>query len=402
MWFLRNLQFKNPSEAVAVLKRTKVDACGIEAMLPKMRHLNIHLEGVSCPAANIIKQEMLAAGGDAAVARGTVSCRLPDTDVILMGTRKQLGRFAGKMARQPFGLPALAKALAALLNNIEADALALKTARREISLGERTLVMGIVNVTPDSFSDGGRYFSPDQAVEHALQLVGEGADMLDVGGESSRPGAAPVAVDEELRRVTPVIAALARKTGVPLSVDTTKAEVARAALAAGAEIVNDVSAMRFDDGMPAVVRDSGAAVVLMHMRGTPGDMQAGDLEYPSLWGEILRFLDDRIRAAAAAGIPPQAMVVDPGLGFGKSAADNLKLIRELAECRVLGRPIMMGPSRKSFLGAITGAGPQDRGAETMAAVTACILNGAHLIRVHDVAAGKKAAAVADALKGDKS
>lgn len=402
MWLLRNLHLQDPEEAVVLLKQTLVDDGGIAAMLPKMSHLNIHIAGVPCPAANIIKQEMLAVGGDAAVARGTVSCRLPATDVILMGTKKQLTRLAGKISRQPFGLPALAESLLKTIGTLEGELAPLRTARRELIFGKRTLLMGIVNVTPDSFSDGGKYFATAHAIDHARRLVDDGADILDIGGESSRPGAMPVSAAEELNRIVPVIEALAGKITVPLSVDTTKAAVARAAVAAGAEIVNDISAMRFDPEMASTVKNSGAAVVLMHMRGTPRDMQEGDLVYKSLWGEIIGFLAERIAAGVAAGIPQERMMIDPGLGFGKTAEDNLKLINGLPECRVLGRPILMGPSRKSFLGRITGSGPEDRGEETAAAVTACILRGAQVIRVHDVRTVKKVAAVADALRGSGS
>lgn len=399
MWFLRDLQVNSPSAALAVLDEIKVDACGIEAMLPKMGHLNIRIEGVSCRAANIIKQEMLAVGGDAAVARGTVACSIPATDVILMGTPKQLRKFAEKITRQPFGLALLAVSVARFLENINNQSLVLKTARRDIALGDRTLIMGIVNVTPDSFSDGGRYLATDQAIAHALRLVDEGADILDFGGESSRPGALPVSPEEELARLIPVMEAVAKRVDTPLSVDTTKAAVARAALDAGAEIVNDISSMRFDDKMPAVIAGKGAAVVLMHMRGTPRDMQAGDLNYASLWGEILRFLEKRIAAAQRDGIGERQIVVDPGLGFGKSAEDNLKIIRELRECRVLGVPVLVGPSRKAFIGRITGGTPAERTEGTAAAVTAAIMNGADIVRVHDVGIMKKVAAVADAVKG---
>jgi len=399
MWFLRDLQINSPSAALAVLDQIKVDACGIEAMLPKMRHLNILVAGVSCRAANIIKQEMLAVGGDAAVARGTVACSIPATDVILMGTSKQLRRFTEKITRQPFGLSLLAAAVVRFLENIDKQSHILKTARRDITLGDRTLIMGIVNVTPDSFSDGGRYLTTDQAVAHALRLIDEGADILDFGGESSRPGALPVSPEEESARVVPVIEAVARQVDAPLSIDTTKAAVARAAIEAGAEIVNDISSMSFDGQMPAVVSGSGAAVILMHMRGTPVDMQAGDLTYASLWGEIIRYLEGRIAAAQKDGIEGWRIVVDPGLGFGKSAEDNFKILRDLHECRVLGVPVLVGPSRKSFIGRITGGAPEDRTEGTAAAVTAAILKGAHFVRVHDVGTMKKVAAVADAIKG---
>jgi len=399
MWFLRDLQINSPSTALALLDKVKVDACGIEAMLPKMRHLNIRMEGVPCRAANVIKQEMLAVGGDAAVARGTVACSIPATDVILMGTQKQLIRFAEKIIYQPFGLSLLALSVSRFLENIDKQSHILKTARRDITLGERTLIMGIVNVTPDSFSDGARYLATDQAVAHALRLVAEGADILDFGGESSRPGALPVSHEEEMARILPVIEAVSRQVDTPLAVDTTKAAVARAALDAGAEIVNDISSMRFDEKMPAVIAGTGAAVVLMHMRGTPRDMQAGNLTYASLWGEILRFLEKRIAAAQKEGIGERQIVVDPGLGFGKSAEDNLKILRELRECRILGVPVLVGPSRKAFIGRITGGTPAERTEGTAAAVTAAIMNGADIVRVHDVGIMKKAAAVADAVKG---
>ena len=399
MWFLRDLQINSPAAALAALDEIKVDSSGIEAMLPKMRHLNILIEGVSCRAANVIKQEMLAVGGDAAVARGTVACSIPATDVILMGTQKQLRRFAEKITRQPFGLSLLALSVARFLEKIDKQSHILKTARREIALGERTLIMGIVNVTPDSFSDGGRYLATDQAIAHALRLVDEGADILDFGGESSRPGAMPVSPEEELARVVPVIEGVSRQVDTPLSIDTTKAAVARAALAAGAEIVNDISAMRFDEEMAAVIAGAGAAVVLMHMRGTPVDMQAGDLTYTSLWGDILRFLGERIVVAQKAGIEERQIVVDPGLGFGKAAEDNHKILRDLNECLVLGVPVLIGPSRKAFIGRLTGGAPEERIEGTAAAVTAAILKGAHFIRVHDVGAMKKVAAVADAISG---
>lgn len=399
MWFLRDLQINSPSAALAALNEIKVDTSGIEAMLPKMRHLNIRVEGVSCRAANVIKQEMLAVGGDAAVARGTVACSIPATDVILMGTQKQLRRFAEKITRQPFGLSLLAGSVARFLENVDRRSRILKTARRDMALGDRTLIMGIVNVTPDSFSDGGRYLAADQAIAHALRLVDEGADILDFGGESSRPGALLVSLKEELTRVVPVIEAVARRVETPLSVDTTKAAVARAALDAGAEIVNDISSMTFDGEMPAVVSKTGAAVILMHMRGTPVDMQAGDLNYASLWGEIIRYLEERIGAAQKDGIEGRQIVVDPGLGFGKSAEDNFKILRDLHECLVLGVPVLVGPSRKSFIGHITGGAPAERAEGTAAAVTAAIMNGADIVRVHDVGTMKKAAAVADAIKG---
>jgi dihydropteroate synthase len=271
------------------------------------------------------------------------------------------------------------------------------TSKRSIRLGERTLIMGIINLTPDSFSDGGRYATSEMAVDEGVRMVAEGADILDIGGESTRPGSEPVPEEEELRRVIPVIKGLAARVSVPLSVDTMKANVADAAIAEGAEIVNDVSSMNYDDQMMEVVARAGAAVILMHMRGTPKTMQTGNLTYLSVQAEVISFLKERIDAAVKRGIVPEQIMVDPGLGFGKSPADTLLLIKHLREFAILGRPVVVGPSRKSFIGHVTGGGPQERFEGTAAAVTVSIMNGSHVIRVHDVAAMKKVAAMADAL-----
>lgn len=273
----------------------------------------------------------------------------------------------------------------------------LRTARRKMLLGERTLIMGIINVTPDSFSDGGRFYSLEKATEEGIRMVEEGADILDIGGESTRPGSDPVPAEEERRRVIPVIKALSKRIGLPLSVDTMKAAIAREALAEGAEIVNDVSAMNFDEGMAKVIADAGAAVVLMHMRGMPKAMQQGDLTYHSLRFEIIDFLRKRIQQAEADGIDPAQIMIDPGIGFGKTMTDNMRLIRYLHEFKVLGRPILVGPSRKAFIGQVTGGTPEERVGGTAAVVTAAILNGGNIIRVHDVSMMKKVAAMADAV-----
>ena len=277
------------------------------------------------------------------------------------------------------------------------DSFILKTWKREMTVGDRAQIMGILNVTPDSFSDGGFFQSSEEAVESGVRMVEEGADILDVGGESSRPGAEPVSPKEELRRVIPVIEGLVRRVTVPISVDTTKAEVAREAVASGAEIINDISAMRFDDQMPVVVAATGAAVILMHMRGTPKDMQEGDLTYRSLLPDITGFLRERMERAKSAGVELERMMIDPGFGFGKTAEDNMKLLRYLSAFRILGRPIVTGVSRKSFIGKVTGGDPQDRLEGTAAALTVAIMNGSHVVRVHDVSAMKRVAAMADAI-----
>jgi dihydropteroate synthase len=271
-------------------------------------------------------------------------------------------------------------------------------ANRSFSFGPRPLVMGIVNVTPDSFSDGGQFSATNAAIEHGVRLASEGADLLDVGGESSRPGAKPISVKEELARVIPVVRGLAAKASVPISVDTTKAEVARQAMAAGAAIVNDVAAGLGDPDMAAVVRETGAGVVLMHMQGTPETMQLNPT-YTDVVREVREFLAERIEAFAKAGVPAERIAVDPGIGFGKTAEHNRLLLAHLDELLALDRPILLGISRKGFLGRITGRPVNERLASSLAAACFCVTRGAaHILRVHDVAATVDAARVLEALR----
>lgn len=267
--------------------------------------------------------------------------------------------------------------------------------RRALSL-ERPLIMGILNVTPDSFSDGGRFFSLDAAIERAQEMEREGADIIDIGGESTRPNAPAVGAAQELDRVVPVIEALSHRIQVPISIDTYKAEVARAACAAGAEIVNDVTGLVFDPDMARVTAEADAGVVVMHTRGMPDTMQA-ETGYDDLMAEVKRYLEQSVALAREAGIADGRIAVDPGLGFGKSVQGNLELIKRLAEFRELGFPILVGPSRKSFVGAVTGRGGGERIFGTAAAVAMSVAHGASIIRVHDVAAMKDVAVMARAL-----
>jgi dihydropteroate synthase len=264
--------------------------------------------------------------------------------------------------------------------------------------GPGPFLMGVVNVTPDSFSDGGRYLEPEAAVAHGLRLAEEGADLIDVGGESTRPGATPVPAEEELRRVLPVIRGLrAQGLGVPISIDTWKGAVARAALATGADLVNDVTGLS-DPDLGAAVAAAGAPVVLQHTRGTPADM-ASRASYGDVMAEVIAELGEALRRADAAGIPRERIILDPGIGFAKDAAQSVELMARLGELRALGRPLLVGPSRKRFVAALAGgAGPADRLPGTLAAVVACVLAGAELVRVHDVAATRQATTVAAAIR----
>ena len=391
------INIRNLEEAVAVFRKIGADSYGIGAMAPKTININILLEKQPCKIANIIKQEMLSLGGDAAVARGSVACNIPVSDILIMGTLKQILSLAKKIEKQPFGLNMIARNILETLGNISQKEFVLKTSRRKIILGRRTLVMGILNVTPDSFSDGGIYYSQEKALEHGWRMADEGADIIDVGGESTRPGSASVPVNVELKRVVPVIEALIKKVKIPISVDTKKARVAKYAIDAGAEIINDISALNGDRDMAKTAKEKSAALVLMHMKGKPRNMQKGNLEYNNLMGEIKDYLKKRSEKALNAGVSKDCIVIDPGIGFGKTSEDNYRIIKNLSELKVMGMPIMIGTSRKSFIGKNTGEEPCARMEGTAATIAAAIINGCHIIRVHDVSAMKKVAAVTDAI-----
>ena len=267
-----------------------------------------------------------------------------------------------------------------------------------LGLGDRTLVMGVVNVTPDSFSDGGRWQDPERAADHALALEAAGADLLDVGGESTRPGADPVPAAEELRRVLPVLERLAGRVRTPLSVDTSRAAVARAAVDAGVAMVNDVSGLRRDPALVAVVAETGAALVIMHSRGRSRDMYR-DACYGDVGDEVARELQASITAAVAGGVDRSRILVDPGLGFAKRAGQSYAALAALGRLAALDRPILVGPSRKSFLAGRADGGPAERDWATAAAVTAAILEGAHVVRVHRVREMRQVAEVADRYRG---
>ncbi len=268
---------------------------------------------------------------------------------------------------------------------------------RRLVCDVRPLVMGILNVTPDSFSDGGRFADTTEAVAAAKRMVAEGADIIDVGGESTRPGAEPVDASVEIQRVIPVIEALSAETDVVISIDTMKARVAREAAQHGAHIINDVSALTHDAGMPDVAGEFGAGVVLMHMRGDPSTMQ-NDPQYDDVVGYVREYLEARIAAAMAAGLAEETLAVDPGIGFGKSVLHNVLLVAQLERLVSLQRPVLVGLSRKRFLGMLAGGDVDDRTVSSVAGATGAVLNGAHIVRVHDVAETVQAMRVAAAIR----
>jgi dihydropteroate synthase len=267
---------------------------------------------------------------------------------------------------------------------------------KSLDFSAKTGVMGILNVTPDSFYDGGRFVEPQVALERAHQMVEEGADIIDIGGQSSRPGSEPVPEAEEARRVLPVVEAVAKSVRAIISVDTSRAAIARAALDAGAHLINDISALRFDPSLLRVVAEGQVPLILMHMKGMPRDMHLNPT-YEALVDEVFGFLHERLRAAQAGGVAATRLLVDPGIGFGKGAQRDLELLRKLHHFHALGRPIVIGTSRKSFIGRILGTGVDERLEGTAATVAAAIMQGASVIRVHDVRAMARVARMMDAL-----
>ena len=261
-----------------------------------------------------------------------------------------------------------------------------------------TLLMGILNVTPDSFSDGGKYLAVDKAVDYGLKMISQGADIIDVGGESTRPGSKPVPLKEEMQRVIPVIRKLRAKSSTCISVDTYKSSLAWEAITNGADIINDISGFKFDPDMVNIVRETGALVILMHIKGTPRHMQSNP-HYDDLMSELTAYFGERLDFAHGAGLNKNQIILDPGIGFGKRLEDNFKIIRKLRQIVDLGNPVLIGPSRKSFIGLTLNLPPDERVEGTAAAVTAGILNGARIVRIHDVLEMKRVTIITDRIKG---
>ncbi|MCL6471300.1 MAG: dihydropteroate synthase [Firmicutes bacterium] len=396
----RVINIENHHVAEEELKKLRVSTHGIRIMAPKAIHRVIKISGIDPRAANIVKQEMLSRGGEAAAPWDLYKMDLHEVDMILMGTLRQFDELCQKLSLQPFGLPKLAQKIVTVLSNYDSRPPVLRAGRFTIDLSAKTHIMGVLNVTPDSFSDAGRFFERDIAIAHARQMVSDGADIIDIGGESTRPGAEPVSLEEELNRTIPVIEALAGKIDIPISIDTYKPEVAKMALDAGASIINDISGLR-NEGMIKVAVEHNVPVIIMHMKGTPRDMQLNP-SYEDVVAEICDWLDRQAEKAVESGLDRNKILIDPGIGFGKTMEHNLQIINRLAEFKSLGYPIVLGTSRKAFIGKILDLGPEERVEGTIASVVYGITQGANIVRVHDVINVARACKVADAIKRQKS
>lgn len=403
----RVLELDAPDEIREEMEKIGASSPGIKIMAPKAVFRVMKLEGLNFAAANILKQEMLARGGEVVTSRDVYSAKESKSDALLLGTLRQYEELIRKLRMQPFkSLRALAGEVERSLARYGGEELSpLEIGGRLFRWGDKTYVMGVVNVTPDSFSGDGLGDDVHAAIAQSERMIEEGADLIDVGGESTRPGSQPLDEDEELRRVIPVVAGVYERTGAVIAIDTYKARVAEEALAAGASMVNDVWGLRMDPGLGEVVARNRVPLVLMHNRSRPKDaVQSSRLggrylgvQYEDLMGDIVRELRESVDMALEAGVEREKIIVDPGIGFGKTVDQNLRLLASIAELKVLGRPILLGASRKSFIGYTLDLPVDKRVEGTAAAVALGIAKGADIVRVHDVGEMVRVARMTDAM-----
>lgn len=410
---LRILEIDTLEELQAEMEKIGADPEGIEIMALKGVLRTIKLEGVGYAAANILKQEMLAQGAEAAIAGDIYLGKRERSDVLLLGTLRHYRRLIPKLRGQPLpSLVAIADEIEEALARYQGQTLgSMEIGGRLFEWGKRTYVIGILNVTPDSFSGDGLMVKEEfieAALAQAERFAEEEADILDVGGESTRPGSAPISAEEELARVMPVVERLAEEFDMPISIDTYKAEVARQALDAGAALVNDVWGLRMDPDLAGLVAEREVPMILMHNRSRPKDAVQEErlgghyvgVEYEDLMADIIRELRRSIQIALDAGVDWDKIIVDPGLGFGKTVEQNLEIMDRLSELKVLGRPILVGTSRKSFIGYTLDLPPEERVEGTAATVALCIARGADIVRVHDMKEMVRVSKMTDAIVRD--
>lgn len=398
----RILSFRSRRDVINELRKINVDRYGITIMAPKADHYLIRLPKVSCIAANILKQEMLSLGGDVAISRHSITGKDKYTDCLIMGNATQLYRFVSKLRLQPFKLNEIAQDLKNSINEYVKESFTFKCRNYALKTATKTHVMGIVNVTVDSFSGDGLLQKQIKKKElkniifkKAEQLIKQGADIIDVGAESTRPGAKPVSAKKEIMLIKSFLKEMVREFKVPISVDTYKPAVARVALDLGASIINDITGLR-NSAMRSLIARYHAGVIIMHMQGTPRTMQRNP-RYNCVVEEIITFLKHSLKRAIESGIRSDAIILDPGIGFGKTLEHNLEILRNMKEFKVLGRPLLLGVSRKSFIGALLGRQPEERLFGTAASIALAIKEGVDFVRVHDVAQMRDVAKICDVI-----
>ncbi len=371
--------------------RVGADPVGISLMLPKGILLAIKVEQVGLKAVLILKQEMLSRGGEAVVSRNVATLEQEHSDILLIGTFKQFTELIAKLKLQPFGLKKIAAEITEVITGWEArnEKYTIDCNGKALSFSDKTLVMGILNLTPDSFSDGGKYTDVESAVQRALEMERDGADIIDIGGESTRPGHTPISAAEELSRILPVLERLTGRLRIPISVDTSKSEVAEGALAAGANMINDIWGLKRDPRMAEIVARYNVPVILMHNREIAN--------YNSLISDIISDLRESIEIAFSAGITADKIILDPGIGFAKSYREELLVMNRLTEIVNLGYSVLLAASRKSMIGSTLNLDKGERLEGTIATVCQAIAKGCQLVRVHDVLEVKRAVTMMDAI-----
>jgi len=392
---IRALNIKTRQEGLKEFEKIGATAAGSHIMVDKIFPISLKIRGINPLAANSLKQEMLARGGDVVTSRNSLMETGGKADVIIQGTVKSVRSLIGKIKQQPFGLKALSGDLESYIDKLDKSRKRkeLIIGKKEFNLDKDILVMGILNVTPDSFYDGGYYFEKDKACRRAETIVKEGAHIIDVGGMSTRPGSLPVSFEEEVERVIPVIEYISKNYDILVSADTYRSEVARRAIEAGAHIINDISGLSMDSNMVKVIAGSDVSVVIMHIKGTPENMQKNP-EYENVVDEIYDYLEDKTGIAIDSGIEPGKIIVDPGIGFGKNLEHNLEILNKVYEFRMLGYPLLIGASRKSFIGNILDLPAEERLEGSLAAAICSVVNGVNILRVHDVAETIRAVKIA--------
>ncbi len=371
------------------MEKIGVDPAGMHIMQPKFQFITFKISALPLKAALLLKQEMLSRGGEAALPKEASMLALEKVDILLSGTKAQFKAVIKKLKAQPYGLARLASLLDNMMANNEKDNRSLMVGGHILPLGQRTLIMGILNVTPDSFADGGKYDRLDLALQHAKKMVEDGADIIDVGGESTRPGYKPISEEEELFRVLPVIENIKKELDVPVSIDSYKAPVVKGALEAGADMVNDTWGLKADEEMGAVASSFGVPVCLMHNKKVA--------VYEDLLTDIINDLWESVALAQQAGISAEQIIIDPGIGFAKNLDENLEIMHRLEEFQTLGLPVLLGTSSKSMIGKTLNLPTEKRMEGTAATVSLGIMKGAEIVRVHDVKEMKRVADMTDAM-----
>ena len=402
-YIIRALDIKNRQEGISRFAGIGATIPGSRIMAEKLFPLSVKVKGLKAAAVNILKQEMLARGGDVVTSRDALVNTQGISEVIIEGTWKSFEGLVEKIHMQPFGLKDLSRELGDFLeaHRKRQNGIKYNISGREFNTSGLPLVMGILNTTPDSFYDGGRYDDRERAEKRIDAMIEGGADIIDVGGMSSRPGSKPVSAEEEIKRTVPAIEYIRENHDVLVSIDTFWSRVAQKAIAAGAHIINDISAFTMDKDMAGLAADSGVSVVLMHMKGTPENMQ-DDPRYEDAADEIYAYLEEKAAQALKAGIPENNIIIDPGIGFGKTLEHNLAILNSIREFSFMGYPVLVGASRKSFIGRILGLEADERLEGSLAAAVWSAVNGASILRVHDVKetvrAVKTAAGIVSAYK----